>query len=285
MVRRILLQLDSDQHASSFDAIAACDAGVDHVLSYNGVTPADVPNLVHGAIFTRGLDDLHHTAIFVGGRDVRMGEEILAACRQTFFGRFRVSAMMDSNGANTTAAALVAKVTGAADVRGRRVVVLAAGAVGLRAAALLAREGAEVVITSRSAERAHAAVAFLKQRFGVTITGAEVKDQHGTATVLEGAVAAITAGAPGITLLPRTIWAGHPTLAVLADVNAVPPLGVEGLEAADNGVERWGKRCFGALGIGGLKMKVHRAAVAALFTANDQILDVEEIYTFTCNMA
>jgi hypothetical protein len=91
----------------------------------------------------------------------------------------------------------------------------------------------------------------------------------------------LAAGAAGVTLLPRTIWASHPSLAVLADVNAVPPLGIEGIEAGDKGTERDGKRVFGALAIGSLKMKGHKAGVARLFEQNDAVLDLEPIWAIT----
>ena len=90
---RILLQLDPDAQPSAFDAVVALDAGVQHLLPYGRVTPDEVRDLVYGAIFTRGPKDLKSTAIFIGGRDVRAGEQILAAVRNTFFGPFRVSVM------------------------------------------------------------------------------------------------------------------------------------------------------------------------------------------------
>jgi methylenetetrahydrofolate/methylenetetrahydromethanopterin dehydrogenase (NADP+) len=74
------------------------------------------------------------------------------------------------------------------------------------------------------------------------------------------------------------VWTKHPSLKALADVNAVPPLGIEGIEVTDKGAERDGKRVFGALGIGGLKMKIHRACVAQLFERNDAVVDLETIY-------
>jgi hypothetical protein len=78
--------------------------------------------------------------------------------------------------------------------------------------------------------------------------------------------------------VPRAVWAKHHRLKALADVNAVPPLGIEGIEATDKGTERDGKRVFGALGIGSLKMKVHRACVAQLFERNDAVVDLETTY-------
>ena len=108
-MRTILLQIDSSPHPSVFDRVVALDGGADEVLSYGGVTEDAVRDLVHGAIFTRGPKDLHRTAIFIGGTDMAAGERLLAAVQQAFFGPLRVSVMLDSNGANTTAVAAVAR--------------------------------------------------------------------------------------------------------------------------------------------------------------------------------
>ena len=109
--RKILLQLDTDERPSSFDAVVAVDSGVDVLLPYGGITPDNVRDLVYGAIFTRGPEDLKSTAIFVGGSDVGRGEELLSVIRKTFFGPLQVSSMLDCNGANTTAAAAVIAAT------------------------------------------------------------------------------------------------------------------------------------------------------------------------------
>jgi hypothetical protein len=278
-MKRLLLQLDSDRHPSSFDRIVAHDAGVDAVLSYGGVVPEEVTPLVHGCLFTRGVPDLRHTAIWIGGSQVAAGEALTEAVNGAFFGPFRVSIMMDSNGCNTTAAAAVARLASAIALRGARAVILGGtGPVGLRAAVLLAREGAAVTIASRSMVRAQDAGTQVKARFGATVSAAEAKDDAGVARALEGAQVVLATGAAGVTLLPRAVWAAHPTLVAMADVNAVPPPGIEGIEPGDKGVEREGKRVFGALAIGGLKMKIHKACVARLFERNDVELDLEAIW-------
>ncbi len=278
-MKRVLLQLDSDRQPSSFDQIVAHDAGVDAVLSYGNVSPEDVTPLVHGCLFTRGLPDLKHTAIWIGGSQVGVGEALAEATTKAFFGPFRVSVMMDANGCNTTAAAAVARLAEGTDIAGARAVMLAGtGPVGLRAAVLLAREGALVTITSRSIDRAREAAASLQARFGVQVAAAEAKDDAGVARALEGAHVCLCAGAAGVRLLSRGVWASNPTLRVMGDVNAVPPLGIEGIEAGDKGAEREGKRVFGALAIGGLKMKVHKAGVASLFEKNDSVLDLDAIW-------
>ena len=278
-MKKLLIQLDVDRHPSAFDRIVALDAGADHVLSYGGVTAGDVTALIHGAIFTRGPGDLRHTAAWVGGTDVVAAEALTEAVQKAFFGPFRVSVMMDANGCNTTAAAAVARLASVATLGGARAVVLGGtGPVGVRAAALLAREGAAVTLCSRSLERARAAGERLRARFGVEVSPCEAWDEDGVRRALEGADVCLTAGAAGIQFLPRAVWAPHPSLKALADVNAVPPLGIGGIEAGDKGAERDGKRVFGALGIGSLKMKVHRACLAELFERNDAVIDLERIY-------
>ena len=281
-MRKILIQLDIDTCASVFDAIAAYDAGVDRILQYDQVTPNDVRDLVYGAMFTRGGKDLKNSAVFIGGSDVTNGEAILMAAQAAFFGPVRVSLMFDANGCNTTAAAAVAKILSKGDVAGKKVVVLAGtGPVGLRAGALLAKEGAQVTLTSRSLKSAEVACTSVKERFGVEVIPSAAADAEAIRRVLDEAYAALCSGAAGIMLIPESIWAEHPTLSVLADVNAVPPLGIEGIKATWDGQEKQGKVIFGALGIGGLKMKIHHACVARLFDQNDLVLDAEEIYATT----
>jgi hypothetical protein len=277
-VRKLLLQLDASPHPSVFDRVVAYDGGADEVLSYGGVTEAAVRDLVHGAIFTRGPKDLHNTAIFIGGTDMAAGERMLEAVRATFFGPLRVSVMLDANGSNTTAAAAVVKLQQAAgSAAGLRAVVTAGtGPVGSRAAGLLAKAGADVVITSRRPPDPNL-ISMLQKRFGGTLRGVAMPDRSQAAAVLEGANLLLNAGPAGVGLVPKSDWAGRAGLRAAADVNAVPPLGIEGIEVMDNGADRDGVKVFGALGVGGLKMKIHKACIARLFEKNDLVLDAETI--------
>lgn len=247
-------------------------------MSYGGVTPDAVRDLVHGCIFTRGPKDLHNTAIFIGGTDMAEGERLLAAVREAFFGPFSVSVMLDSNGSNTTAVAAVRKLLQAAgSAAGQRAVVTAGtGPVGLRAAGLLAKAGVEVTITSRRA-LPDGLLDELQKRFGGRIGHAVMADASAAASVLEGATMLLNAGPAGVRLVPRDAWGGRAGLRVAADLNAVPPLGIEGIEVGDNAVDREGVTTFGALGVGNLKMKIHRACIARLFERNDLVLDAETI--------
>jgi methylenetetrahydrofolate/methylenetetrahydromethanopterin dehydrogenase (NADP+) len=278
-MRKLLFQFDSSRLPSAFDRVVAYDGGADEVLSYGGVVEADVRDLVHGAIFTRGLKDLRKTAVFIGGADMAAGERLLAEARKAFFGPFSVSVMLDSNGSNTTAVAAVAKaLQTVGDVSGRRAVVTAGtGPVGQRAAGLLARAGADVVITSRRHDEGEHIASAVATRFGGRVSSVEIRDPSALAPVLDGAHILINAGPAGVKIVPRDAWADRPGLQVAIDLNAVPPLGVEGIEVNDNGAVREGVTVFGALGVGGFKMKVHKACIARLFERNDLVLDAESI--------
>jgi hypothetical protein len=278
-MEKILIQLDSDKFASVFDAITAYDAGADRVLQYGGVTPSDVRNLVYGAMFTRGGEALKKSSVFIGGSDVSIGQEMKTVAVESFFGPIRVSVMMDANGCNTTAAAAVRKMASAGDLKGKKAAVLGGtGPVGMRAAGMLAIEGAEVSLTSRSLKKAEEACMLINKDFDVKVLPVEVRGVEDVGNVLEGVFALLCAGAAGITLLPESVWKDHADLRVLADVNAVPPLGIENAKPHWDGKEVAGKTVFGALGIGGLKMKIHRDCISRLFTGNDLVLDAEEIY-------
>jgi hypothetical protein len=237
-----------------------------------------VRDLVHGCIFTRGPKDLRHTAIFIGGTDVAAGEQMLGAVQAAFFGPMRVSVMLDSNGSNTTAVAAVAKLSQVVgDVRGRRAVVAAGtGPVGLRAAGLLAHAGAVVSATSRRPQHG-ALTERIRDRWGDVVKESVLSDVSQAAEALDGAELLLSAGVAGVCLIPRDAWLGRVGLRAAADLNAVPPLGIEGIEVHDNGVNRSGTTTFGALGVGSLKMKIHKACIARLFEQNDLVLDVEAI--------
>jgi hypothetical protein len=285
-MKKLLFLFDTDPYASVFDTVVAYDGGADRVTGYANVTPDNVGALVDGTVFTRGGKDKQNTAIFVGGGNMEKGEALFEAVKKRFFGPFRVSLMLDPNGSNTTAAAGVALLAKATKLRGKKAVVLAGtGPVGMRAAAMLAQEGADVTLTSRSKERAEKAAQAIEARFGVKVKGVQGADEAARAKDLEGAQIVFAAGAIGVELVKTSHWEGNPTIEAVADVNAQPPLGLEGIEATDKGKERDGKLCFGALGIGGLKLKLHRACVGKLFDSSEVVFDAEEIYALAKEMA
>jgi methylenetetrahydrofolate/methylenetetrahydromethanopterin dehydrogenase (NADP+) len=285
-MKKLLLLLDTDPIPSVYDTIVGYDGGADHVVSHAGITPVNIASLIDGAIFTRGPSEKKHTAIFIGGANMAAGEELLTAVTKHFFGNFRVSVMLDSNGSNTTAAAAVAQIAKAVPLAGKKAVVLAGtGPVGLRTAALFAKEGAQVSLTSRDKKRAVAACQLIEARFGMSPIPLEAIDNDARGAAIRGADIVFAAGAIGIELLEERHWRDESTIELIADCNAQPALGVGGIEATDKGNSRQQKLAFGALGIGGLKLKLHRACIGQLFQSSDQVLDAEEIYTLAKTMA
>ena len=296
MARKILIQLDCDPQPSTFDSVVAVDAGVEVLLRHGSVTPEAAVPLVHGAMFTRGGAEMASTAIFVGGSDVAAAEAVFDRVRKTFFGPVRVSVLLDPAGANTTASAAVVAAgrhlplgDPAAAAALRTVVLGGTGPVGQRVARLLVRKGVGVAVASRSLSRAEEVCG----RITSVVPGSRLEPVHadtaitaatftsGTpmATALASADLIVAAGAAGVTLLEAAGRGLVGQARVLIDLNAVPPAGIEGIAATDKARQDGGAVVYGALGVGGTKMKIHRAAIERLFESNDAILDAEELLT------
>ena len=279
-MQNLLLQLDTDPQPSMFDAVVAADSGADVLFRHGNVTPEQVAGLVHGLIFTRSPKQLNHSAIFVGGANVERAESLLAAVTSSFFGPLRVSVMLDGNGANTTAAAAVLCGARHLELAGATALVLGGtGPVGQRAARLLAQAGAQVRLASRKIENARKAAA--QSGKGVSNTPIEpvaINDAASLRKALNGVQLLIAAGAAGVRLVPQETRQEATDLRVVIDLNAVPPVGLEGIETQDKGTERDGQTCYGAIGVGGTKMVIHQAAIGRLFERNDLVLDAEEIF-------
>lgn len=269
-MKRILLQLDTDDSPCTFDAVVATDAGAEVLLRQGGVTPKNVVSMLHGAMFTRGPEDLKNTAVFIGGSDVRSCEDVLEVCKRTFFGPMRVSVMADPSGANTTAAAAVYVALKHATA-GTPAAVLGTGPVGERLVRLLAANGHPVTLFSRSADKAQAVVDNIEA--GVALSAAANGSDEGNAALSQAGIL-VSSGAAGIEMLSN--WQEY-GFEVAVDLNAVPPVGLPGIELTDSAKEIGSTICYGALGVGGPKMKVHKAAVAKLFESNDLILDASEM--------
>jgi hypothetical protein len=285
VLKKLLFQLDTDPVANTFDTVVAYDGGADHVTVHGGLTPKNVGKMVDGAIFTRAPKSKRNTALFVTGSDMAEGEALLNAIRNHFFDDFRVSVMLDSNGSNTTAAAAVAFARKHLEIKGKRAVILAGtGPVGQRAALMLAKEGAEVVITSRKLQRAEGACESLARRFGVELEAVAATDNASMNAVLDGANILIATGAAGVQLIAPIQWQTISGLEIVIDANATPPLGIDGIEMTDRGTERSGKVCYGALGFGGFKLEIQRACIAKLFESTENVFDALEIYTIAKQM-
>jgi len=279
-MKTILIQLDTDPQPSTFDRVVAVDGGAEELFSYGGVTPETVEPLVHGAMFTRGPGDLKNTAIFVGGSNVAAGEAVYARVRKTLFPPFSVSVMMDSNGSNTTAAATVLCAQRHLNLAETSALILAGtGPVGFRVAQLLCGLGTRVALASRSLDRSREACEHLKRIHpDAQVTPCESSSAEGLKSASAGIELLVAAGAAGVSLIRRNQLEQIPTLKLAVDLNAVAPAGIEGVEVMDKATQRGNLLTYGAIGVGGTKMKIHLACIRSLFESNSRCLDTQAIF-------
>ena len=283
-MKKILLQLDVGPQPCSFDAIVAIDAGADILLRHGDVSPDNVVSLIHGAMFTRGSSDLSSTSIFLGGKNIPQVEAIASQISKTFFKSVRVSVFIDPAGANTTAAAtvLAAKrhISFKSSSGGKAchaLVLGGTGPVGQRVSQLLANQGIHVHLASRSFERASQHCTLLSEKFPhahLEPTSIDTLEK-----VIGSANLIISAGGPGVEMLTKAQSLQATAASVCIDLNAVPPAGISGIHANDTARRDGTKILYGALGIGGIKMKIHKTAIQRLFQTNDLWLDAEELLT------
>jgi methylene-tetrahydromethanopterin dehydrogenase len=250
---------------SPFDVNMALDAGFDAALTYTNVTLDEVTGLVQDAMFSRPPKVGARTGMFFGGKNATLALDMLAKARKALVPPFGISFFADPNGSFTTAAAMVACIEKTLRTRkdltlkGRKAAVFGAtGVVGFAAAVIAALEGADVTLVGYDGiKRVSDAAAEIKSRFELDVRSADGSDDAKKAAILADTEIALCAGRAGVTILSRAQLAAAPRLLVVADVNAVPPTGVEGLEMTANGAELTpnGVLGIGPLAIGNIKYK------------------------------
>jgi hypothetical protein len=268
----VFIFLDTDKHASPFDILTTVDIFPDDaILKYENVTAEDAGNIVYDAMFPRGSDGAKYTKIFINGRDFNVANDILEKIKKCMFPPFELAVVIDPRGACTTASAAVAKTLGLSleegfgDLENKTVTVLAGtGPVGQTAARLYASEGALVTVTSRSLQKASSlAVKINEESDKERVRAVEVNTAEEVGKAVESAEIILAAGAAGTQLLPLRVLREHrKKCKIVADINAIPPLGVEGLDSNDEGKEILpGVFGIGALAIGRLKNKTEAALI------------------------
>ena len=279
-MRKLLLQLDSSRLPSVFDQVVAYDAGADAIMSYGGVTEGDVRDLIHGCIFTRGPKDLHNTAVWIGGNNMSAGEQLLAMAQDALFAPFcglhhaRLQRLEHDRGGRggqdrgDARATSTARRSSSWPARDRWA---------SARPACWPRTARNVTITSRKPEQGDKARQFIGARFDVEVEAVALDDPSKLPEVLDGAEILLNSGPAGVQMVPKAAWTAVKTLKIAVDLNAVPPLGIEGVEVNDAGEKREGVMVYGAFGVGNFKTKLHKACVAKLFTRNDLVLDAEAI--------
>jgi len=267
----ILFFLDTDKRASPFDICMAYDAGFSVVVPYENVTTDEAKKIVQDAIFSRDPKGIKRTCFFVGGKDMEKAEEVLKVVRETMFPPFQANTIIDPAGAYTTAAAMVAKVEDAiaksklGNLKDKRVAVFGTGAVGRVAAILMAKLGCSVMIVSPNPDRKDGdeyvsrLSALLRERYGVEVEGVFAPTPEKKVEVINNADVILCASVAGVRIINKDMLEKVKLVKVIADVNAVPPLGVEGMKLDDD-MREFAPGIFGIgpLTIGRLKYKLER---------------------------
>ncbi|CAG4919229.1 NAD(P)-dependent methylenetetrahydromethanopterin dehydrogenase [Paraburkholderia saeva] len=256
----ILHMFTATPQMSPFDVNMAADAGYQIVVPYCNVGEESVVQLTQDAIFSRGPKGVSRTGIFIGGRDVMLAADMLDLARQAMVPPFEVSVFADPSGAYTTAAALVAlverhlKQEHKAELDGKRVLILGGtGAVGRVSAAMAASLGADVVIASHTSRaRATQVSDEINRRFDIATSGVATGSPADLHAALARAEIVFATAAAGVQLMTAADLAHAKHLLIAADVNAVPPEGIAGVNVMDDGKPLTGAARHDAIGIGAL---------------------------------
>ncbi len=286
-VPRILVFLDTDELASPFDICQSYDAGFDVIIPYSNVDADMARRIVQDAMFSRGEKNIKYTCYFLGGSDFEKVKAILETVKKTMFPPFESPVIVDPRGAYTTAAAMVAltedgwKKVGSKETKHRKVVVLAGtGPVGRAASILYAKLGCEVYLTSRSLEKAAKVAKECSEEAKAEIKGVKASAPEEVYEIVKDAHIILATGAAGVMLMPKSVVEKLKGVKVVADVNAVPPPGVEGLKPKYN-LKEIAPSIYGigALAVGQLKNRVEREILVTARTAGKGIFDYN--YAFT----
>ncbi|HSH73017.1 MAG TPA: NAD(P)-dependent methylenetetrahydromethanopterin dehydrogenase [Methylophilaceae bacterium] len=277
----ILHLLTAAKNASPFDVNMAYDAGFEKIMPYTNVELSEVTTLVQDAIFSRGPTGVKREHIFIGGRDIDIAMDMLDTARKAMVPPFEVSVFADPSGAFTTAAGMMAKVEQhltknfGGDLSGRKVSVFGAtGPVGGCTAVIAAKYGAEVeMVAHRALVDVEVRAAEYNKRYGVNIGYTDGSSDTLKKEILHNTDIALCAAAAGIQVISLAQMAGSPTLKVVADVNAVPPTGAEGVDVYADGVAIAGTGAFGigALAIGNVKYKTQHNLLKQMLATDEKL--------------
>ncbi len=257
------------KNVSPFDVNMAYEAEFDGVIPYTEVSLEDVHTLTQDTIFSRGPTGVKRTGIFIGGREFGLAMDMLQRAKVAMVPPFEVSVFVDPSGAITTAAALVAcievwvkKKTGGG-LEGKNIHILGGtGPVGVCAGILASNCGANVFLASHRGKKVGDEVANeYNKRFDVNMQGEDFGSEDATLNLLKTSDVVVGSAKAGVQVISKSQLKQAPRLIVAADVNAVPPLGIEGVGVNDMGKEldfTPNKAVgIGALAIGNVKYKVH----------------------------
>jgi len=291
--RSILHMLDPMPNNSPFDINMAMDAGFDVLMPYSNVKLDSVYRLTQDAIFSRGPAGVKRTGIFIGGRDLGLAMDMLDACQQAMVPPFEVSVFADPSGAFTTAAALVAcvekqlKAKHGKELKDCNALVFGGtGPVGLATGIIASLAGAETALVDHlSIDAASDVAKAYNRRFGCALKGACASSEADKAQLVAKADIIFCAAKAGIQVLSSAVLKEARQLKVAGDVNAVPPLGIEGIKRSDSGVplihaiHAQGAVGVGALAVGNVKYKLQNEMLKLMLETDKPLyLDFREAF-------
>ena len=289
----IIHMIDPMPNVSPFDINMAVDAGYDIVLPYSNVELWQVNGLVQDAIFSREPDGVKKTAVFIGGRDIDLAKQMLDAAKKAMVPPFEISVLADPSGAFTTAAALVACVEkelkdkhGMELKDSRGIIFGGTGPVGIATGVIASLAGADITLVDhQSVENAQNAANEYNASCGCSMKGTVAASDADKAYLLASVDIAFCTAKAGVEILSDSILADTKSLKVAGDVNAVPPLGIRGLDLQDFGVPLThavaadGAVGIGALAIGHIKYRTQQALLKLLLETDKPVfIDFREAF-------
>ncbi len=294
--KNILHMLTPHKHVSPFDVNMALDAGYDSVTPYEEVTLDEVTDLVQDVIFSRPPDRGVNSAVFFGGDDAVLALDMIEAAKNALVPPFGCNIMADPAGSFTTAAAMVALVEKKLrDEKGKALsdvsiaVFGATGVVGYCAAVIAALEGAKVQIVGYSGlERVQKRANEMKERFGAEVEPADGSSDEKNTAIVKDAEVVFSAAKAGVQVLSLKQLQAAQHLLVAADANAVPPLGLEGIDVMANGepIEGTNALGIGALAVGPLKSNTEQGLLKRMIEAGEpQSLDFRDAFQIARKLA
>lgn len=273
--KHLLYFLTTETQPSPFDINMAYDAGFHAVIPYGGVNEESAVLLVQDIIFSRGPKGAKFSALFIGGNDIDSAERVRQAAAKSMFPPFQVSMMIDPKGSYTTAVALVAKAEKAlGGLRGKQVAIPGGtGPVGIVAATLCVKLGAEVIIGSRQLSGVERLAQRLSAQTGGSVKGAAMATDEDKISHLRSADVILTTGKAGIQMISEAVLNALPSGKLVADVNAVPPTGIHNLAPNDDLKEVVpGIKGIGALAVGVLKYDVEIEMLETIRTSEKYVV-------------
>jgi methylene-tetrahydromethanopterin dehydrogenase len=283
----ILHMFTPTRNMSPFDVNMAIDAGYEHIATYGDMSVADVTALTQDAIFSRGPKGVARTGIFIGGRDIEMADDMLRAAKAAMTPPFVVSVFADPSGAFTTAGAAVATleraIAGAGGFASKSFLILGGtGPVGAAAAVLGARLGAKVQLASHlSVERAKVTTDMIAKHYDAAIEPV-CADGAAKRALIANADVILASAKAGVQVLSQLELADAGRLLAAADLNAVPPAGIEGLGFLDDRkplASAYGKTVgIGALAVGQVKYQTQRRLFERMLAGTPVFIDFRDAF-------